>query len=483
MQGFSRVARIVGTALVLVIPSAGLAESAVSGPQAVTTPPANFEEWQGRLFAANTEPQGGITVVAAGGFHSCGITTTKTVMCWGDNEFGQTTAPAGTYTAVVAGTYHSCALATDQTIKCWGKADNGRTIPPTGKFTAIAAEAAHACGIRDQFKTITCWGYNSDGQTAAPTGVAFIAVSAGGFHSCGIKTTGKIACWGTIKAGPTGPATETFTSMSAGGLHSCAINQGKKIKCWGGNGDGQTNAPTGTFEFVDSGSTHACAKKSDQTLSCWGNYANGRTTVPSGAYNMVSAGRAHSCGVAVSRKVMCWGDNTNGQAVNQDIRTTSDPWVTQYVKNLETALNTESVAATNALNALTDERNKLLTAPVCELRTPSGLGKAKVGVTKTLGGTVRWSGSATGALASVTITRTLGGRVEYWNRPGKWTTTSVSRTISPASSTTGLKEAPWKLAFRVPATVGAVYTVTCNAVDNTTNSSPTADVAKMTGVA
>ena len=53
-----------------------------------------------------------------------------------------------------------------------------------------------------------CWGHNSDGQAEAPAG-SFTHVTAGLFHSCGLRTDGSIVCWGS-------EALEIRTAGSAG---------------------------------------------------------------------------------------------------------------------------------------------------------------------------------------------------------------------------------------------------------------------------
>ncbi len=72
--------------------------------------------------------------VAAGGAHTCVVTDTEQLWCWGyngDGEFGNgftgsTTSPVAVGSAdaglasLVAGDKHTCALMNDSTVNCWG---------------------------------------------------------------------------------------------------------------------------------------------------------------------------------------------------------------------------------------------------------------------------------------------------------------------------------------------------------------------------
>ena len=60
------------------------------------------------------------TQVSVGWAHSCGLTSTGAIECWGDNRYGQASPPSGGFTQVSAGEVHSCGLTSAGVIKCWG---------------------------------------------------------------------------------------------------------------------------------------------------------------------------------------------------------------------------------------------------------------------------------------------------------------------------------------------------------------------------
>ncbi len=69
-----------------------------------------------------------------------------------------------------------------------------RNKPPSGKFKQLSAGFEHTCGLRVSGK-ITCWGDNAVEQTAPP-GDLFKQVAAGMYHSCGVRPDGAVICWG-----------------------------------------------------------------------------------------------------------------------------------------------------------------------------------------------------------------------------------------------------------------------------------------------
>ena len=145
-------------------------------------------------------------------------------------NFGQSILPSelGHCVKVSAGGYHSLAIKSDNKLKAWGAGSLlcptctifnqnnvhfGQSIIPTDlidvEFIEISAGKFHSCGIRKDNNQVVCWGAGKTkengggvcnvnwGQSIVPEGLnRCIKVSAGGYHTCVIKETGAIECWG-----------------------------------------------------------------------------------------------------------------------------------------------------------------------------------------------------------------------------------------------------------------------------------------------
>jgi len=337
----------------------------------------------------------GITKISAGSFHTCTLTNSGGVKCWGFNNNGQlgdgttitSTIPVNVIgltsgvTNIAVGVGHSCALTSSGGVKCWGLNDSGqlgdgtttdRYTPVdvtglTSSVIAIAAAGWHSCALTNT-GGVKCWGYNlysqlGEGGTTdryTPVDVTgltseVIAITTGNWHTCALTNGGGVKCWGLNNKGQLGDNTTTnrvtainvtgltngITAISAGYRYTCALVGSGEVTCWGDNlggqlGDGTTtdrytpvnvSGLTSVITNISAGNYHICALISSGGMKCWGSnrygqLGNGTTTnsstpvdvsgLTSGVALMESGGW-HTCAVISSGEMKCWGSNSEGE--------------------------------------------------------------------------------------------------------------------------------------------------------------------------
>lgn len=231
-----------------------------------------------------------LTLVTAGGAHTCGIATSGTALCWGADGSGQLgdglTMDVATpqsvsgdmlWLTISAGSLHTCGVTTDQAAWCWGGNSTGQVgdssttsrplptaIAPGQAFTAISAGGGHSCAVSSG-GAARCWGANTHGQTGTglpdsvvlvPTpvsgGLSFRTIAAGGQHSCGLTTDSLAYCWGANASGQLGDSSQIdrpmpvlvqgglhFGDLHAGAAFTCGLTGGLVLYCWGDGTQGQ----------------------------------------------------------------------------------------------------------------------------------------------------------------------------------------------------------------------------------------------------
>jgi alpha-tubulin suppressor-like RCC1 family protein len=339
----------------------------------------------------------GVAALAVGSDHGCVVTAAGGVQCWGQNYYGQLgdhtyssrATPAGVsgltsgIAAVTAGGFHSCALTGSGGLQCWGYNGDGELGDATidtrsspvgvvGLISGVAAVVAadlHTCALTSA-GGVKCWGLNGSGQLGDGTtinrstpvdvmgltsGVVAVAVGPAADHSCAVTSAGALKCWGNNNNGQLGDGTTTdratpvdvigltsgVVAAAAGGTHTCVLTTAGGVKCWGNNGAGQLGDGTTTQRLtpvdviglpcgvsgVTAGSTHTCARTSSGGATCWG--ANYGGQIGDGTLNdqhapvdvigltsgvtAVAAGYAHTCAVTTAVSVKCWGNNKAGE--------------------------------------------------------------------------------------------------------------------------------------------------------------------------
>ena len=304
----------------------------------------------------------GVASIHAGNAHTCVVTNSGGVKCWGSNLVGQlgngATSNSSTpvqvsgltsgITAISAGVFHTCALTTEGGVKCWGRNNFGQlgigftsdssNLPvdvslPSSGVASIGAGSHHTCAVRSTGGAV-CWGMGGSGQlgnngttdSSTPvdvvgleSGVAMI--SGGLWHTCAVTTSGGAMCWGqgtmgqlgTGLTGSAGTSSKTpvtvnpnllgsgVASITAGHYHTCAVTTDGGAKCWGQGNDGQ----------LGNGHTNNRGFPTD---------VSGLT---SGVVS-ISANSNYTCAVTTSGRAKCWGLNA-GQFGNGSLTNSSTP--------------------------------------------------------------------------------------------------------------------------------------------------------------
>lgn len=193
----------------------------------------------------------GIVALAAGGSyyggHTCALTTNGGVMCWGANGWGQLgdggaadrAVPAAVsglesgVTAITANQDHTCALTASGSVMCWGR-----------NFYGQLGDGS----LRAKSTPVMVSGLDSGA-----------VIAAGHDHTCALNTLGGVKCWGWNAYGQLGDGTKTdrhtpvavselssgMSSVDAGSYHTCAVTTEGGVKCWGKNSSVQLGDGTG----------------------------------------------------------------------------------------------------------------------------------------------------------------------------------------------------------------------------------------------
>ena len=323
--------------------------------------------------------------VAAGMLHTCAVKSDGTVYCWGAGGQGQLginsteddrdqgvqvkgvggSGYLGDIIQVTAGDHHTCAVKDNGAVFCWGKGENGRLghNKTSGSKSKVPVRVVTSSdGVFNNVKQI----------------------SAGGRHTCALKNSGEIFCWGHADRGQMATSSTgapknriSFDSsdddnvqVSAGHEHTCAVKEDGSLWCWGeshsgkiGNGEfseddhiitnpHQVEAYTGRtldgIVQVSAGEEHTCALHYTGVAYCWGLKDDGRLTASGEGPKLyptlatkqsgqtlegliqVIAAHSHSCARTQESKALCWGKGSEGRLGNN---TNADTPYPSGVKN------------------------------------------------------------------------------------------------------------------------------------------------------
>jgi alpha-tubulin suppressor-like RCC1 family protein len=206
----------------------------------------------------------GAVMIAAGARHNCALLADARMKCWGSNDAGQlgvgdtdnrgdtreergdglpAVALDEAVAALALGANHSCVLTESGEVFCWGSNSAGQ-LGRDREMDDDSVPPAKAINFR---------------------GVPVIALSAGATHNCAVLDGGSLRCWGSNDKGQLGNGEKTsnrfarrifnpealpvplgersgsaipVTDVSAGLDFTCAV-LAIEVKCWGVNQQGQ----------------------------------------------------------------------------------------------------------------------------------------------------------------------------------------------------------------------------------------------------
>ncbi|NOH72429.1 hypothetical protein F0225_13925 [Vibrio pectenicida] len=297
---------------------------------------------------------------------------------------------------VSLGSSHTCAVSESDTIYCWGNNYSGQlglglsnvhfisrptAVNLSGEKKQISLSASHSCSL-STLGEATCWGNNSRyllGQglyrLVAPrtlslqNSVQFISM--GSSHACLIKNDNEAQCWGDNFFGQLGtgqtqpelfPTTvieqSSLTNIQVGDNFTCLQTVSGQVKCWGNNYFGQLGIGFPANRTQDNqsyllpqtvqlgipsisvavGQHFACSLLNNHQIKCWGNNQSGqlgighrrnkaRPTSLTFAENVqkLALGKQHACAILQSGTLQCWGSNQYGQLGIGNYQTQTTP--------------------------------------------------------------------------------------------------------------------------------------------------------------
>jgi alpha-tubulin suppressor-like RCC1 family protein len=265
-----------------------------------------------------------VAKLAVGGEHTCVVAFDGRVRCWGlgnsgrlgygnimaigDTELPHTAGDVQVGVPVkdiVAGAAHTCVLTGTNAVRCWGEGGYGQLgyddtndigdnempsiagdIAVGGQVRQLAAGAQHTCALLED-ATIRCWGAGSGGRL-------------GYGNEQNVGDNESPASVGSVDVGM------AAVEIAAGGSHTCAVLADRTLRCWG----------SGVFGQLGHGSVEAIGDTEKPAA---------KPVVPVGApVDHVWTGRDHTCVQIASGGLRCWGRNLDGRLGYSHVHTVGD---------------------------------------------------------------------------------------------------------------------------------------------------------------
>lgn len=268
----------------------------------------------------NTDNSGNLSnalMVSAGAFHTCALLSDQNVYCWGENSNGQLgnnsqvssnlpvkvlgvggTGYLSNIIYISAGYYHTCAVNSSLNVYCWGRnwEQQSLNVASAPKLTPVQVQNSTNTGALSNVKELAL----------------------GNTHSCALKSDGSVQCWGTNSAYSLGDnsgaaglprnvidtdgssSLSSITKISSNYNTTCGLKSNGKVVCWGDNSLYQLG--------VNDNIAYAYSKtvRKNSNASDLNNIINLGTSV------------YHSCAILADESTYCWGAGNQGQLGNNN---------------------------------------------------------------------------------------------------------------------------------------------------------------------
>jgi alpha-tubulin suppressor-like RCC1 family protein len=293
--------------------------------------------------------------IAAGGAHSCAVTSIGDLYCWGDDSagqlgdgvaphtFGQAVLALRHVVQVDAGKAHTCVIDVRGAAHCWGddsagqlgdgaRTDRAAAVPVTGltgrNLVEISTGARHTCAVDDE-GSAWCWGDGSHGQLGVPgvrgsaepvqvggrSGMRGLVVdiAAGRDATCAVTAAGAAYCWGS-DPGRDEPVAVAIPGkvreVTVGGTRACALGVEGRAFCWKLH-DPEVEPVRVAMSAVTAGGEHTCGLDRGGRAFCWDDDRLRR--VGGTALRDLDVGEGHTCAYDTRGYASCWGAGAHGQ--------------------------------------------------------------------------------------------------------------------------------------------------------------------------
>ena len=304
----------------------------------------------------STTPLTNIVQISSGAWHTCALTSSGGVKCWGSGGLGygstydtnypvdviskqNSTILLSNVVQISSGKLYTCALTSSGGVKCWGYGGNGQL--------GDGRPSSYSNQYQTTYPVDVISGKNS---TTALTNI--VQIDAGTSHICALTASGNVECWGggyrnsTDRNYPIEITSEknnitplsNIIQISSGNATTCAITTSREVKCWGvgyawnsGNTRGtsypteiisekNSTTPLSNIVQINSSTCHACAITFSGNVKCWGygscegveNYPvdvilSSDSAMPLSNIVQISSGYGHYCALTSSGGIKCWG--------------------------------------------------------------------------------------------------------------------------------------------------------------------------------